>query len=312
MYRHQSIGESEPLDSQGLRRVSQAFGVGYYVHGTYQRLGDRIRVVARLVDVGSGEVRTQESLTDDFSNLLKLEDDLAIRFGSKLEASTRLARGSAHGNRAESTNCRSLRVGGRFLLRRQRMGCQRERNASLSTDYYRMAIRIDPRLFNAYGNLSYNLSWSGEPEAAVAAADEGLATAPGNVNLLRAKALGLLRLRRIDDAERAFRPVIAGVPANSAQDHLILGGIALARADSVRAAREFETTLSIMPTAAMRLAVARAYLDNNQLESGLAQLDRAVAMEPACSRFVATSPAYAPSRDAPQFHARLAAWKAGI
>src|SRR5439155_6719097 len=130
----------------------------------------------------------------------------------------------------------------------------------------------------------------------------GLATAPGNVNLLRAKALGLLRLRRIDDAERAFRPVIAGVPANSAQDHLILGGIALARADSVRAAREFETTLSIMPTAAMRLAVARAYLDNNQLESGLAQLDRAVAMEPACSRFVATSPAYAPSRDPPQFH----------
>jgi len=36
-------------------------------------------------------VRTQESATDKFANLLKLEDDLAGRFGAKLAVSPNLA-----------------------------------------------------------------------------------------------------------------------------------------------------------------------------------------------------------------------------
>jgi DNA-binding winged helix-turn-helix (wHTH) protein/TolB-like protein len=76
LYRQQSMTESAPLDAQGLQRLSGTLGVGYYVHGSYQRSGDRIRVIARLVDTGTGDVRTQESVTDELSNLLKLEDDL--------------------------------------------------------------------------------------------------------------------------------------------------------------------------------------------------------------------------------------------
>ena len=90
-YRLQSLNESAPLDGEALRRMAQAFGVSYYVHGTYQRLGDRIRVIARLVDNGTGEGRTQENATDEFSNLLEVEDDLANRFGAKLEAGPRVA-----------------------------------------------------------------------------------------------------------------------------------------------------------------------------------------------------------------------------
>src|SRR5438105_6768838 len=77
LYRQQSIAEGAPLDAHLLRQLLDRLGVGYYVYGSYQRLGDRVRVIARLVDSGTGEIRTQESVTDDFSNLLKLEDDLA-------------------------------------------------------------------------------------------------------------------------------------------------------------------------------------------------------------------------------------------
>ncbi|MEO8680597.1 MAG: tetratricopeptide repeat protein [Vicinamibacterales bacterium] len=91
LYRQQSISESAPLDGEALRRLSQAFGVSYYVQGTYQRLGDRIRVTARLVDHGTGEVRAQESVTDEFAKLLEVEDDLANRFGAKLEAGRQVA-----------------------------------------------------------------------------------------------------------------------------------------------------------------------------------------------------------------------------
>jgi hypothetical protein len=41
---------------------------------------------------------------------------------------------------------------------------------------------------------------------------------------------------------------------------------------------------------------------------GLLHLDRAVALDAACAQFAATTPAFAPYRDTPQFRARLAGW----
>lgn len=57
------------------------------MHGTYQRVGDQIRVVARLVDVSSATIQTQEGSTDRLTNLLQLQDELASTFAVSLEAS---------------------------------------------------------------------------------------------------------------------------------------------------------------------------------------------------------------------------------
>jgi hypothetical protein len=57
------------------------------------------------------------------------------------------------------------------------------------------------------------------------------------------------------------------------------------------------------------LALARAYLDARQLETGLSYLDRAVALDAACAQFAATTAAFAPYRDAPHFRAPLAGWQ---
>jgi DNA-binding winged helix-turn-helix (wHTH) protein/TolB-like protein/Tfp pilus assembly protein PilF len=89
LYRQQAIREAAAADAGALRQVSQTLGAGYYVHGSYQRLGDRIKVVAQLVERNSGTIRAQETLTDDVANLLKLEEDLAGRFGTKLAAGQR-------------------------------------------------------------------------------------------------------------------------------------------------------------------------------------------------------------------------------
>ena len=69
------------------QQISRALGVRYYVNGSYQRVGADLRVVARLVDVGAGTIRLQESFTDEFANLLRIEDDLARRFAAALEQS---------------------------------------------------------------------------------------------------------------------------------------------------------------------------------------------------------------------------------
>ena len=85
---------SDGLDPSNLQQVSRVLGVRYYVTGSYQRVGDDVRVVARLVEAEGGAIKLQESLTDRFANLLQMEDNLAHRFAGALAdspaASTRV------------------------------------------------------------------------------------------------------------------------------------------------------------------------------------------------------------------------------
>jgi tetratricopeptide (TPR) repeat protein len=75
-----------------FQQVARALGVRFYVNGSYQRVGDDLRVTARMVDVDNGTIKLQESFTDRFGNLLQIEDDLAHRFVVALERSPTAAR----------------------------------------------------------------------------------------------------------------------------------------------------------------------------------------------------------------------------
>src|SRR5439155_23172551 len=86
LYAQQSVKEASPVDARILRLLSQTLGVRYYVHGTYQKLGEQIKVVAQLVETESGTIRAQESVTDVVSSVLKMEDELATRFATRLHA----------------------------------------------------------------------------------------------------------------------------------------------------------------------------------------------------------------------------------
>ena len=80
-------GAQNRLDSGAVDRIAKALSVRYYVSGSYQRVGEDVRVVARLVDADVGTITVQESLTDRFANLLNLQDDLARRFVAALHQS---------------------------------------------------------------------------------------------------------------------------------------------------------------------------------------------------------------------------------
>jgi DNA-binding winged helix-turn-helix (wHTH) protein/TolB-like protein/Flp pilus assembly protein TadD len=420
LYRQQGILDASAIDAGALRRVTDALRVRYFVHGSYQRVGDQIKVSARLVAADSGTIEAQESLTDDFANLLKVEDDLGERFAEKLRAGTRVAPArprtqsiepyqafiegrtlyaqSRHNEAtAPLTRATSLdpqyaeawallgknqaRIGSISVIssgsvgdiRRDALGyaqravelapslydahvalalayreledfqqwraealkaialrpqiaeayelladsyfaanpwgCRRDRNPALAEQYFQTAIRLDPRWAAPYANLSYHFSWSGREDAALRIADQGLAVLPTNPILTRARALTLIRLRRPDESERDIRQILAAGASMSGQDHLVLGSVALARGHAEVAAREFETMSARLPTATSFLAIARAYLDGDRLEAGLSHLDRAVALDAACARFAATTPAFAAYRDTPQFRTRLAGWQ---
>jgi DNA-binding winged helix-turn-helix (wHTH) protein/TolB-like protein len=415
LYRREDIREAAAIDAGALRRVMDALRVRYFVHGSYQRVGSQIKVSARLVAADSGAIEAQESITDDFGNLLKVEDDLAARFAQKLQAGmrtepARVQRTSieAHKafvegrtlyaqtrhhdaadpltrattldplyapawalrgkNQARLATITVISSGAVSDLRREALeyaqraatlapdlydahvalalahreleefqpwraaalkaielgpqlaeayelvadsysaanpwGCGRDRNAPLAERNFQTAIDLDPLWAAPYANLSYHLSWSGREDDALRIADQGVAMLPGNATIIRARALTLVRLGRADDAEHAIRQVLAGGSPMSGQDHLVLGAVALARGNTEAAALEFDTTSARLPTTTTLLAIARAYLDARHLETGLSHLDRAVALDPSCARFAATTPAFSPHRDVPEFRAR--------
>jgi TolB-like protein/tRNA A-37 threonylcarbamoyl transferase component Bud32 len=75
------------------QQVAKVLGVRYYVSGSFQRVGDDLKVVARLVDAGQdGAIKHQEPITDRFANLLQIEDQLARRFAGALEQSSAITR----------------------------------------------------------------------------------------------------------------------------------------------------------------------------------------------------------------------------
>jgi DNA-binding winged helix-turn-helix (wHTH) protein/TolB-like protein/Tfp pilus assembly protein PilF len=420
LYRREGVLEASPIDAGVLRRMTDALRARYFVHGSYQRVGDRIKVSARLVAADSGAIEAQESVTDEVANLLKVEDDLAERFARTLRGGTRtehprpraasveayqafiegrtLYAHARHNdavtslrraatldpqyaeawallgkNHARLSTITLVASGGVAASRRDALqsarravelapdlydahvalalahremeefqlwraealkaidlnpqiaeayelvadsyfagnawGCRRDRNDALAEKYFQTAIEIDPLWAAPYANFSYHFSWSGREDAALRIADQGLAILPTNPTITRARALTLVRLGRPGDAEQAIRQILAAGSAMSAQDHLILGSVALARDAAETAGREFETALARLPTTTTLLAVARAYLDGRRLETGLSYLERAVELEPACAQFAATTPAFAPYRDARQFRTRLAMWR---
>jgi DNA-binding winged helix-turn-helix (wHTH) protein/TolB-like protein/Flp pilus assembly protein TadD len=419
LYRRQGIRDAAAIDAGALRRVTEALNVRYVVHGSYQKLGDRIRVSARLVTADNGAIEAQESVTDDFAKLLNVQVDLAARFAKKLQAGTGAAAARAQPasieayqafidgrtmyaqarhheavapltrattldpqyahawamfgkNQARLATITVISSGAVDDIRRDALryaqravelapdlydahialalayreledfqrwraealkaielgpnlaeayelvadsyfagnawGCRRDRNDALAEQHFQTALQLDPLWAAPYANLAYHFSWSGREDAALRIADQGLAVLPNNPTITRARALTLVRLGRADDAERVIRHLLAAGSPMSGQDHLVFGSVALARGDREVAAREFDTALARLPTTITLLAVARAYLDGRELDMGLLHLERAVALDAACAQFAATTPAFAPYRDTPQFRARLAGW----
>jgi len=81
------------------------------------------------------------------------------------------------------------------------------RDAATAEDMYRTATLINPSPAN-FKELADIYLRTGDAEAALMAANAGLAKAPHDARLLNAKGLALSDLQRTDEAEAAFRQAV--------------------------------------------------------------------------------------------------------
>jgi serine/threonine protein kinase/tetratricopeptide (TPR) repeat protein len=397
------------------QRLSEILGLRYYVAGSYQRVADDIRVVARLVDAAAGTIKVQESLTDKFEQLLTIQDDLARRFTAALRPPTAggpyVGRTSSLSAYKAFADARDLHLGGRYReaisrldaalsydeayaeawallaksfarlsspasldtvagseLQRQALraalravdlapqlydaqvalalayrgvedvepwraaaqraidlnprvaegyvllgqsyfstpawGFTRERNPELAERYYRKGLAIDPRFGLAYSGLIQHLSWAGREHDALRVVDDALRLLPEHVDLQRARAMALLWLTRVDEAERQLS-LLTGRIGATIQDEWQFGAIALLRGDQEAAAKRFQTVISRDPRPVRFIYTARIYCAAGRVADGARHLRHACEAEAAAAAFVSKSPAFAAYRSTPEIRSSL-------
>jgi TolB-like protein/DNA-binding winged helix-turn-helix (wHTH) protein len=71
--------------SQDLRTIGEKLGVAYLLEGSVRKSGDRLRVTAQLISSRDGTHLWSETYDRDLSNVLKMQDEIAIRVARALQ-----------------------------------------------------------------------------------------------------------------------------------------------------------------------------------------------------------------------------------
>ena len=81
------LGESKFMDESTAQKLGKGLGAGYMLTGSYFIMGETMRIDARLVNVGTGEVSMGEEITGEKSTFFELEKDLVQKLIAALDLS---------------------------------------------------------------------------------------------------------------------------------------------------------------------------------------------------------------------------------
>jgi adenylate cyclase len=134
-----------------VKQVAEELGVRYVLEGSVQRSGDRVRVIAQLIDAIAGDHLWAERYDRDLKDIFKLQDDLTIKIITALrikltagEDAKRLA-----GGRTENLQYIEKKFEALSYLRQ----FNKESNAKAKQIFKEM-IDMEPEIFNGYAGLA--------------------------------------------------------------------------------------------------------------------------------------------------------------
>lgn len=83
------IGRTSSFQFKGkaedLRSIGKQLGVAYVLEGSVRKSGDRVRVTSQLIDSRNGMPRWSQTYDRDFTEVLKLQDEIAIKVVREVE-----------------------------------------------------------------------------------------------------------------------------------------------------------------------------------------------------------------------------------
>jgi DNA-binding winged helix-turn-helix (wHTH) protein/Flp pilus assembly protein TadD len=143
------VTEAARRTSGSLEDVSANLGAQLAVVGSYQRLGDRIRITARVVDVISGEALADAKVDGPLDGIFTLQDQVVAQFSKELGVPD--ARSGRAGGGRETPSLDAYRAVSEGLVRLESLDVTLITQAI--ADFERAAA-TDPRYALAYTGLA--------------------------------------------------------------------------------------------------------------------------------------------------------------
>ncbi len=144
-----SSGQYKNTD-KGVREIADELGVSSVLEGSVRRSGDRVRIVAQLVDAGADETLWSATYDRDLIDIFGIQSEVARKIAGALEAEltpTEIARLEEGGT--ANLEAYQLVLAGRYQINKVTM--ESWRNA---LDSFQRAVELDPDYASAYVYLA--------------------------------------------------------------------------------------------------------------------------------------------------------------
>jgi TolB-like protein/Flp pilus assembly protein TadD len=278
--------------SDDSRTIGDKLGVANLLEGSVRKQGDRVRIVAELINAADGRALWSETYDRELKDVFAVQSEIATAVTEQLKI--KLLGTPAKSDAAPSNDnlaAYNALQQGTFYFR-----LSTEEGTRKATEFYDEAIRLDPRYALAYANLSFawrqlGATWLGGAEANEAyakarnAAQTALSLAP---NLATAhEALGFVLVTPDFDfaaAEAEFRKAEKLAPAD-AGPKFALSFVFAVQGRLAEAENMMRQTLALDPLGVTRyLNLARILIAGGRYDEAEAALRKAIELQPAAAR----------------------------
>jgi serine/threonine protein kinase/tetratricopeptide (TPR) repeat protein len=151
-----SVAEYKSGITRDLREIGQQLGVAHVLEGSVQRLGNRVRVNAQLVDTRTDAHLWAQSYDRDLADVFAIESEIARTIADQLKAKLSSSEKAAIAQ-APTTDLAAFLLYNRAksLLVSTTMNTGLEQKFSQAIDLLNKAVARDPSFFLAYCQLAY-------------------------------------------------------------------------------------------------------------------------------------------------------------
>jgi eukaryotic-like serine/threonine-protein kinase len=274
-----------------LRDISAELGVSTLLEGSVRHVGDRVRVVARLVDHATGENLWSDTYNRDIRGILELQSDIAQQIAAALQIQM-LTDTSSTTVRKKPVDVQTWILYQKGLIEWYKRDTEGIKAAIL---YFEKALELDPDFAPAHAGLSNALALLGDvgnlairpADAFARAKEEALKAIALDGKLAEGyAALGHVQMHMFQwgAAENSLRRAVALNPSSSVA-HVCLGIYfeAVGRMDEARESLEramLVDPLSIFTTS----TTAIFYIRSGDFERAIALMKKMLLIEPGSVR----------------------------
>src|SRR5581483_1248743 len=285
---------SEIVKYQGVqidpRQAGREMSVSAVLSAGFLRAGDRIRVTAQLVDVGSGDLLWSDRIDADATDIINVQDTITqeICDGLRLELSPdekdQLEQGRTANAEAYEEYLRGRDSLGRFVYH-----TIARKDIDEAIEHFERAAYLDPSFALALSGLGKAyvnrvIKGTGEPgdyDAATEAFDQALALDPNSLEARRHMVLIYLSRGEKARARQAAEELAHEAP-NDPGVHFQRAVIARLDGDYDKALRSLERMARLSPAERVVASYnrARIFMYQGKYDEALAELDAGATVEP--------------------------------